>query len=172
MTEEILDTTGEEIVPYLIHFSKRGIVPQILGVEGGFAMTMRKAEGPRLCQVIRDATLDKLIGIYCSLGSSVAYINKYGIAHSDLDTANVIVENDLPVIIDWDKATFCSSSHSPDDARLLGSTHKILQEAGKRESYSPLEHAFSLALNKERSKPLEISHAEIARRAYAEFGVA
>jgi len=170
---EIVDATGEEIVPYVIHLSKRGIAPKILGVEGGFMMTMKKAEGPRLFQALGSLELPQLQEIYRILGRNIAYMNKLGVMHEDLHTNNVIVENSLPVIIDWDKASLMPIEKNRGDLiKLVEDTAGALDLHGKGEElHVPLKRVIRDSYDAEKSVPLDITHREIQRRAYEEFGV-
>lgn len=166
---EIIDTTGEEIVPYLIHLSKIGIVPKILEIEGGFAMKMVRVEGPRLSDVLGSSSVSELEKIYATLGKNVAYVNKLGVMHSDLHNSNVIVENGLPVIIDWDKASMIPFE---DDISFLTEDIKNELYIRKRDDLIvPLKKVLRSSYDAEKMLPLNISHKEIQERAYAEFGI-
>lgn len=172
---EILDTTGEEVVPVLIHLSERRIVPKIIGVEGGFALRMIRAEGERLADVLKTAELDKLKGIYQILGTNIAYITKCGISHDDLHCNNVIIENGHPVIIDWDKASnlVVFAPETPEEHRdsriLLNST--LAYNGYRGGLYKTLKQTYWESFSLEYPKPLEISVAEMHQKAFKEYGV-
>ena len=63
-----LDFVGEDIIPYLIHFSEKDIIPKIIDVKGGIIKT-DKIKGSRLCDVLKtDSNLSRLTKIYEKLG--------------------------------------------------------------------------------------------------------
>lgn len=164
---EITDATSELVIPYLIHFSKAGIAPKILGVDG-FAIRMRMAEGPRLFRFLRDADQKQLERVYGNIGRNVAYMHKYCVSHRDLHTGNIVVENGLPVIIDWGKASY--GAGLIDSVQIMADTQERLAELTRRDLYKELERAFLAANDEERHKPLEVSHEEIQAAAFREFG--
>ncbi|GEM_PF-5632222 len=164
---EICDLVSEAVVPFLVHFSERGIVPKILDVEGGFVLKLRAAEGPRLGSWLETASPDELRKVYGVLGSHVGYISKYGVAHTDLHTFNVIVENNSPVIIDWEKATPFFTGHHADFEMLLNHTEKYVRS----DFFPDLKKVFSYAFSKELSLPCDVSMEEIMMNCLNLYGV-
>lgn len=163
---EICDLVSEAVVPFLIHFSERGIVPKILSVEGGFCLNLRAAEGPRLGTWLKTASADEMRKVYGVLGSHIGYISKYGVAHEDLHTFNVVVENGFPVIIDWGKASAFFCKHDMDAGVLLDDTEKQV----RAEYFPNLKKVFSDAFQKELSLPPDVSTEEIVMKSWRLYG--
>jgi tRNA A-37 threonylcarbamoyl transferase component Bud32 len=180
MTHEA-DFVGEDIIPYLIHFSEKDIIPKIIDVEGGIIKTKR-IKGPRLCDMLKgDSDISRLTKIYEGLGFRVGHISRHGIFHSDLHTGNVVVKNDIPFLIDWGKAkimpTICENPEKTyqfwkrfDSEHLLTDTVKNLKN-NSPDAYSKLEHAYLANFRKEVISPLDASYRDIEHRAYELYGV-
>jgi len=173
--DTIWDMVSEEVIPYLIHFSDKGIAPRIIEVQSP-GVFMQKAEGRRLGEVLTNKPKPaKLFPIYEALGKNIAYLGKYGIFHTDLHTYNIVVENNLPVIIDWGKASFsflvCDYDGSFDAKELLRHTQETLGKNNRPEIYSPLESVFRKSFETEIKVPLEVSHEEIQEAAFERFNV-
>lgn len=176
--ETLIDIVSCLIVPYLIHFGERGITPRILKVEGEELITIEKAQGPRLGELLEKADLERLTRIYHQLGTSVGYISKYKIVHDDLHPDNVVVCGDKPVIIDWGKASYFGIAHTDsqeacefwmerDSGILLYTTQGRLITARRRELFPTLKEAYAESFVTEFRKPLDVDHREIQRRAEA-----
>ncbi len=101
--EAMTDMTNLRVIPYLIHFSRLGIVPEILDVSHHYFKIV-KAEGPRLSQFINKHSEEEVSQVYRRMGSNIAYIEKLGVCHADLHCDNVIVQDGKPLIIDWEDA--------------------------------------------------------------------
>jgi tRNA A-37 threonylcarbamoyl transferase component Bud32 len=176
-----IDYVGEDIIPYLIHFSEKDIIPKIIGVEGGIIKT-NKIKGPPLCDILKeDSDLSRLLKIHERLGFQVGHISKHGIFHGDLHAGNVVVENDVPFLIDWGKAkimpTICETPEKTyqfwerfDSKHLLTDTANILRN-NSSDIYSKLEHVYLANFRKEVTSPSDASYRDISRRAYELYGV-
>lgn len=172
--EAVKDMAGKEIVPYLIQFSKVGIVPNIIGVKTSAnsktaEVRMVRVQGPRLDYLLENEGNEDLVRIYQKLGTHVGYMSKYDIAHNDLHTENIVVEKQKPFVIDWDEAMMGITSC--DDLRLLVDTELVLKSDNRFYLYRDLERAFRTAYNEEGSSPINVTHAEIRDAAFKEFGL-
>ena len=175
--EEIVDMVGEPIPAYFVHFSEKGITPEILRIEGFEILVLRRAEGPRLGETLkRDPANPKLPEIYKKLGFSVGYISKYGISHGHLHTYNVVLENNSPIIIDWGQASYLGISGidlwlSGNANFLLKSTKEDLTIAKRPDLYAPLESIFIKEFKKEMAIPQSKTPREIQMETFKRFGV-
>ncbi len=109
MDNRIVDVVGIAVAPFLIYFGNRGITPKVLAVEGEEVLTLERAEGPRLGQLLRAGRLDQASApvLYERLGRAFGTISRYGILHGHPHSDNVVVtlENN-PVVIDWGMALY------------------------------------------------------------------
>jgi tRNA A-37 threonylcarbamoyl transferase component Bud32 len=172
-TETVTDTVGSDIVPYLIHFSKMGIVPIVVGVK---AATQARSEvmmvnfkGQRLDYLLENGNYESLIRTYLKLGIQTGYTLKYDVFHNDLHTENVLVRRGEPKIIDWEEAMI--GIKSCDDLHLLKDTEIVLRSHDRSYMYSALERAFRAGYGQEGSKPIKTTLDEIRDTAFKEFGV-
>ena len=100
MTYE-LDIVGEDIIPYLVHFSEIGIIPEIVDADNISIRTVR-LKGPRLNDFLKaESNAVQLSKVYERIGFQVGHISNHGVIHGDLRTDNIIVENNVPFLIDW-----------------------------------------------------------------------
>ena len=173
------DYVNKDLIPFLIHFGEKGITPRVLSVSKGEIKTIR-IEGRYLTDILHETPdPSKLLSIYKELGVRVGYISKYGVAHNDLHTANVVVEGTTPVIVDWESTPIMPMRFETQDEandfwmgvnskRLLSTTKRDLQSP---ETYSQLEKTYSVSFREELFSPLETSYSEIKTNAFRLFGI-
>ncbi|MBI2148828.1 hypothetical protein HYU23_04055 [Candidatus Woesearchaeota archaeon] len=177
MVEEIVDLVSEDITPFLIHFGEIKITPEILDVNDGSCIQIRRVPGPRLgTLLLDDSDLNKLKSIYAKLGYKVGYISKYCVEHGHLHTENVVVENDEPHIIDWGQGTYFGITYSNIEQRyrfwmeqnsefLLRTTKERLITANREIYYPNLERIYCEKFRSGLLSPLKPSSREIRDRA-------
>lgn len=168
MTKKVWDVTSELVVPYLIHFSKKGVVPKVLEIKD-YVITMEKIPGERLGDLIRSSNLALLEILYARVGRGIAYVNKFNVGHGDFHLDNVVVNGLNPFIIDWETAHMF---HPDDSAGFIDSTGRRLDEANRLELLVPLEKSFKRAYEQESAIPRDVTKEEIHRVALEEFGFA
>lgn len=176
MTSEISDFVSCAVSPYLIHFGEKGITPKVLHAKSDELLILKKVEGPRLGDVLKSGIEEaRLKEIYEQLGSNVGYISKYCIEHGDLHTENIIIENGMPIIIDWGSASFFGIFFEEPEKRyqfwierdskhLLRSTRERLGEVGKMNIYPQLENTYSKSFKEEILSPRDVKIRDMERK--------
>ena len=164
--EEVIDVTSSAVVPYLIHFSKLGISSNVVEVDS-CEIKMRKVLGPRLGELLNGGLkVFDLEGIYERMGHHVGVMSKYAVGHNDLHIENVIIENGIPVIIDWENAKV---GYTDDRLDFLQDTEMSLISRGFGKEFAKLKNSFDIAFDREMKKPMITTPEEIHRKAYQEF---
>jgi tRNA A-37 threonylcarbamoyl transferase component Bud32 len=171
---DITDFVSDPVFPLFWHFSTKGIVPRVISAEPDI-VTLEYAKGPRLGQYMHQAPQDRLLQIYTTLGTNVAYINKYCVQHGHLHTENIVVSGGNPVIIDWDHGSFLGIPDiefwkGQDSQLLLKTTKERLHESKKGDFYAAIENAYTAAFEKEFRIPRQQNHREISIAATEKFG--
>jgi serine/threonine protein kinase len=177
---EVMDLVSELVVPHLIYFGENGITPKVKAVDIEM-LTVEEVPGPRLGPALRSFDLARALSVYARLGTKVGFISKYGVAHNDLHTENVVVApNDDPVIIDWGKASLMPVRESDDGAQvrfwyglnagdLMRFTNERLKQCGRERWLPELESEFRETFREALLSPLEATASELYKRANA-FG--
>jgi len=173
--KDIVDTPPDYLIPYLIHFGEKRITPKVLGVEGGEALRLEKVPGRRLGMLLQDENDPgplRLREIYSVLGRHVGYIAKFNVIHTDLHTENVVVEDDYPIIVDWERGEchpFLNSDpmywHGHSSDLLLKTTKVRLEQAEFPQMYEILQRYYTDAFLEELNTHTEIDKEELYRKA-------
>lgn len=163
--EMIIDMINSDITPYLIYLGEKGVAPEVYAVKRDESMECYKFIGPsdhvlvrlvggrqnyglRLDKLVEYSSLDELRRVYSKLGFKVGFMCKFPIVHNDLHTANVVVVNGEPFIIDWGKGYLTTpEAHNarsvdsirdePDSEMLLDYTEMGLEDV-KKECFLPV----------------------------------
>ncbi|MBW2996545.1 phosphotransferase [Candidatus Woesearchaeota archaeon] len=182
MARELFDLVSEVVIPWLVHFSEKGITPKIKSADFFGALTIEEVEGPRLGEYLRqDVDAEQLQEIYNELGSRVAYISKYCIVHGHLHTENVVVRSgdNMPVIIDWGMASYLGLIFEDEDRLsqdrnsndLLEATKERLEEVGRDNIYQRLKDSYAESFRKEINSPFDITPREIQLNSLQKYGI-
>jgi len=180
MAEHLVDIADRRVVPYLIHFSERGMVPSIIRVKRNYwgplvrtrKLVTEVVDGERVESVIEGPDLGELVSVYSILGKNLAYMNKLGVTHGDLHTGNVIIRRGVPLIFDWDYAVPPAFGNLGFDfVNLLKDTYDTFDRYGKSDclELDSIGVALKTSFGEEMDRPLEVSHEEIHRFAKERF---
>lgn len=176
--DTLVDVVDSSVVPYVIHFGTKGIAPKVVRVTSENLLTVERAPGIRLGQLLKeshdDDMLERVVG---ETGKHAGYISKYCISHGDLYADNVFVQKH-PVIIDWDRAQIMQfGSNDPASASgrwlringrmFLEDMKTTMEEVGRDKYVKRFSEAYLRAFLKEFLRPLDTTHEEIQRRAQA-----
>ncbi len=171
---EILDTVNPDMVPYLLHFSQEGLVPELRNIDAAGPVTTEEIEGERLGDLLEiTASVDPLEPIYRELGESAGYIfGNFPVRHGDLSVHNVVVAygEDSPYIVDWETGGYGMgmAGTDPDSAQLLDSTRRRLEKADSKGWYDVLEEAYTLGLETGEARDPGVTPRELEAE-YAEL---
>ncbi len=171
---ETLDTVNPDMVPYLLHFSREGLVPELRNFDAAGPVTTEEIEGERLGDLLEIMdSVDPLESIYRELGESAGYIfGNFPVSHGDLSVHNVVVdyEEDFPYIVDWETGGYGMgiAGEDPDSTQLLASTRGKLEKTGRLEWYEVLEEAYTAGFETGEASDPELTPRELEAE-YAEL---
>lgn len=164
----VQDHMSPGMVPYFIHFSDKGFVPEITRFSEGVVET-EEVLGERLGELL--GMIDSkgpLEDIYNELGVRVGYMfGNFPVNHNDLHVDNIVVshEDDLPYIIDWETASYgIAVGDNPDSTQILESTRDVLEKLGLANWYGDLRNEYLDGWESGQSDEPEFTPQELERK--------